>query len=364
MTGLVLLAGVIALDLVLRVPGRLILTVLAALWAAFVLAHLIFAEGHPLRGAVGGSLAGWLGLGAVAAVVLSYRAGLRWLRAHAQPLPEPAPALPQAALPKPGTLSPEELERYARHIFLREVGGTGQRRLKAAKVLVIGAGGLGAPVLLYLAAAGVGTIGVVDDDTVSLSNLQRQVIHRTADIGRPKVASARDAMLALNPDIEVRPHALRLTEAEAGTLIAEYDLILDGSDNFDTRHLVNRACVAAGKPLLSGAIAQWEGQLSLFDPAHDAPCLACVFPVIPAAGLAPSCAEAGVVGALPGVIGAMMASEAIKEITGAGQGLRGRLLIHDALWGESRQIVVKRRNDCPVCGAGHGAPLDTLGGRA
>ena len=239
------------------------------------------------------------------------------------------------------------------------MGGTGQRRLKAAKVLVVGAGGLGSPVLLYLAAAGVGTIGVVDDDTVSLSNLQRQVIHRTADIGRPKVVSARDAMLALNPRIEVHAHDLRLTEAEAGALIADYDLILDGSDNFETRHLVNRACVAAGKPLLSGAIAQWEGQLSLFDPARGAPCLACVFPVIPAAGLAPSCAEAGVVGALPGVIGTMMASEAIKEITGAGQGLRGRLLIHDALWGESRQIVVKRRNDCPVCGARHGAPLDT-----
>lgn len=246
-------------------------------------------------------------------------------------------------------MSPEEIERYARHLMLREIGGPGQTRLNRARVLVVGAGGLGAPALLYLTAAGVGTIGVVDDDRVSASNLQRQVIFRTDSIGQPKVTAARHALTALNPFVSVLPVDARLTEANAG-MVADWDLVLDGSDNFATRHLVNRACVAAGVPLISGAIAQWEGQLSLFDPARGAPCLACVFPVIPAAGLAPSCAEAGVMGALPGIIGAMMAAEAIKEITGAGATLRGRLLIHDALWGESRQITVRRDPACPVCG--------------
>ncbi|RWR29957.1 molybdopterin-synthase adenylyltransferase MoeB [Sinirhodobacter populi] len=248
--------------------------------------------------------------------------------------------------------TPEELDRYARHILLREVGGTGQRRLKEARILVVGAGGLGAPVLLYLAAAGVGAITLVDDDHVSVSNLQRQVIFRSEDIGAPKVEAAARALAALNPFVAVTPVMARFDAA----LIPGHDLVIDGSDNFETRHLVNRACVAAGVPLISGAIAQWEGQLSLFDPARDAPCLACVFPVIPAEGLAPSCAEAGVMGALPGIIGAMMAAEAIKEITGAGATLRGRLLIHDALWGESRDIRIKRDPACPVCGSAHGAP--------
>lgn len=246
-------------------------------------------------------------------------------------------------------MTPAEIERYARHLMLREIGGPGQARLNRARVLVVGAGGLGAPALLYLAAAGVGTIGVVDDDRVSASNLQRQVIFRTDSIGQPKVTAAAQALAALNPFVSVLPIDARLTEANVA-MVADWDLVLDGSDNFDTRHLVNRACVAAGVPLISGAVAQWEGQLSLFDPARGAPCLACVFPVIPAAGLAPSCAEAGVMGALPGIIGAMMAAEAIKEITGAGATLRGRLLIHDALWGESRQITVRRDPACPVCG--------------
>ena len=196
-----------------------------------------------------------------------------------------------------------------------------------------------------------GVIGVVDDDVVSSSNLQRQVIHRDADIGVPKVFSAQKAIAALNPHIEVLPYQRRLSVQDAPDLIAEYDLVIDGSDNFDTRYLVNAACVAAGKPLISGAISQWEGQLSLYDPAHDAPCYACIFPQAPAPGLAPSCAEAGVVGALPGVVGAMMAAEAIKEIAGAGQSARGRLMIYDALWGESRQITIRRDRECAVCGA-------------
>ncbi len=257
-----------------------------------------------------------------------------------------------AASPEPaGRLSGAELDRYARHILLREIGGPGQKKLKNTRILVVGAGGLGSPILLYLAAAGVGRIGIVDDDVVSRSNLQRQVIHRDADIGKPKVLSAQAAMVALNPHVEVRPHDRRLNAENAQALIAEHDLIIDGTDNFETRYLLNDACVAARKPLISGAISQWEGQFSLYDPARGAPCYACVFPKAPAPGLVPSCSGAGVVGALPGVIGAMMAAEAIKEIVGAGQGLRGRLVIHDALWGESRQIAITRRPDCPVCGA-------------
>ncbi|MCE5973870.1 HesA/MoeB/ThiF family protein [Sinirhodobacter sp. WL0062] len=346
MIGLWLLVGVVALGLVLRAPGRLIVLMLGILWGAFTLAHLALPGGHPLRMAVGGSLAAWLGLGGVAAVVLAYAWGLRRLKARARPL------APETAAPK-SSFAEAELDRYARHIMLREIGGPGQKKLRNAKVLVVGAGGLGSPVLQYLAAAGVGTIGVVDDDEVSNSNLQRQVIHRDADIGKPKVFSAQAAMQALNPFIEVRPYNRRLSAEDAAELVAEYDLVLDGTDNFDTRYLVNAACVAAGKPLISGAIAQWEGQLSLYDPARDAPCYACVFPQAPASGLAPSCAEAGVVGALPGVVGAMMAAEAIKEIVGAGASARGRLMIYDALWGENRQIGVKRRSDCAVCGARH-----------
>lgn len=246
--------------------------------------------------------------------------------------------------------SEAELGRYARHIVLRELGGPGQKRLKQARVLVVGAGGLGSPVMLYLGAGGVGTIGVIDDDVVENANLQRQVIHRDADIGRPKVLSAQAALMAQNPAVVVRPYHRRLDAAGAADLFADYDLILDGSDNFDTRYLVNRAAVACGKPLVSGALAQWEGQLSVFDPAHGAPCYQCIFAQAPAPGLAPSCSEAGVVGPLPGVIGAMMAIEAIKIITGAGQPLRGQMLIYDALHGESRRIGLKPRPDCPVCG--------------
>ena len=215
----------------------------------------------------------------------------------------------------------------------------------------LGAGGLGSPALLYLAGAGVGTIGVIDPDVVEGSNLQRQVIHTDARIGMPKVFSAELAMRALNPFIEVRPYNRKLDQATA-SLVAEYDLVLDGTDDFDTRDLVNRACVAAGVPLISGAITQWEGQVSLFDPAHGAPCYACVFPVKPARGLVPTCAEAGVAAPLPGIIGAIMAMEAVKHLTGAGETLAGRLMIHDALYAETRVIAVKRRADCAVCG-GH-----------
>jgi molybdopterin/thiamine biosynthesis adenylyltransferase len=237
---------------------------------------------------------------------------------------------------------------------LRELGGAGQRKLKDAKVLVIGAGGLGSPALLYLAAAGIGTIGVIDDDAVDGSNLQRQVIHRDQDIGTPKVFSAQAAMQALNPFITVKPYHRRLSGDLAEALFADYDLILDGSDNFDTRYLANRAAVATGKPLISAAITQWEGQISLYHPAGGAPCYECVFPQRPAEGLAPACAEAGVIAPLPGIVGSQMALEAIKEITGAGQSLRGRLMLHDALYGENRSMTVSRRADCACCGSGQG----------
>lgn len=242
-----------------------------------------------------------------------------------------------------------ELPRYARHIALREIGGPGQARLKRASVLVVGAGGLGAPVLMYLAAAGVGRITVVDDDSVSLSNLQRQVIHSQDRLDMPKAVSARMAMAGINPFVAVTAVEARLDAGNAAQLVAGQDLVIDATDNLPARHLLNAACVAARVPLLSGAISQWEGQVTLYDPARNAPCLACLFPVIPAEGLAPDCASAGVMGALPGIIGAMMAAEAIKLITGAGRSLRGRLLMQDVLWGESREIAVHRRKDCPVC---------------
>ena len=324
-------------------PRRLRWGMIAALWGAVVLAQLVLPAGHGLRVATGESPALWLLLGGAVAVVLVYRAGLRRLRARVGRGDTMAPV-------RKALFSEAELSRYARHIVLREIGGPGQKALKEARVLVIGAGGLGSPALLYLAAAGVGTIGVIDDDEVDNSNLQRQVIHRDADIGLSKVQSAMQAMQAQNPHVVVRPYQRRLTPEIAGDLFADYDLILDGTDNFETRYLTNATAVAQGKPLISGALSQWEGQMSVFDPARGAPCYQCIFPEAPASGLAPSCAEAGVLGPLPGVVGAMMAVEAIKLITGAGQVLRGEMLIYDALYGESRKIGLNRRADCPICG--------------
>nr|WP_321250300.1 molybdopterin-synthase adenylyltransferase MoeB [uncultured Ruegeria sp.] len=313
----------------------------AVLLAGVIIAQLVLPDGNPLRQATGGSAAVWLILGGAAGLALIYGRLLRMLRARAVPAKEPAMPSDQ--------FSETELDRYARHIVLRELGGPGQKRLKKARVLVIGAGGLGAPALQYLAAAGVGTIGVIDDDEVENANLQRQVIHRDADIGMPKVFSAQQAMEAQNPNVVVLPYHRRLTDEIAEELFRDFDLILDGTDNFGTRYLANRTAVALGKPLISGALSQWEGQLSVFDPATDGPCYQCIFPEAPAPGLAPSCAEAGVVGPLPGVVGSMMAVEAIKVITGAGQALRGEMLIYDALYGESRKITLSKRDDCPIC---------------
>ena len=338
-----LFAVVWGLGHLLKAPKQVVGLIIALIYVAVLGLHVSFPDGHPLREATGGSAALWLILGGAAALVFAYMRGLRWLRSRVQ---KPATAeTPQ------GPFSDTELNRYARHIVLREVGGLGQKRLKDAKVLVIGAGGLGSPALMYLAAAGVGTIGVVDDDAVDNSNLQRQVIHQDQAIGMPKVHSAAEMMRAQNPFVTVLPYERRLSEKDAADLIADFDLVLDGTDNFDTRYLVNRVCVAQGKPLISGALSQWEGQISVFDPKNDAPCYQCIFPDAPAAGLAPSCAEAGVIGPLPGVIGSMMAVEAIKVITGAGSVLRGEMMIYDALYGETRKIQLKRRPDCPVCGA-------------
>ncbi|MGG7644991.1 HesA/MoeB/ThiF family protein [Rhodovulum sp. YNF3179] len=339
---LALIGGLLLLGRIMKVPAGPQAVMIGVILGGVILVQILLPAGHPLRSATGGSLVNWLIVLGLGAGVLAYGQGLRWLRGRA------APPVPET---RQGPFSEEELERYARHIVLREVGGPGQKKLRDARVLVVGAGGLGSPALLYLAAAGVGTIGVVDDDEVSLSNLQRQVIHTDARQGMPKVFSAEAAIAALNPHVTVRPYRRRLDAETAAALFADYDLVLDGSDNFDTRYLVNRAAVATETPLIAAAITQWEGQISLYDPARGAPCYACVFPEAPAEGLAPSCAEAGVIGALPGVVGSMMAVEAVKDVAGAGQSLRGRLMFYDALWGENRVMTVSRRAGCPVCGA-------------
>lgn len=243
----------------------------------------------------------------------------------------------------------DDLERYARHIFLREIGGPGQAKLRGASVLVVGAGGLGAPALQYLAAAGIGRIGIADMDHVSLSNLQRQVIYRTAQLGQAKTTAARDFITALNPGVVVEELLHGVTADNADDLAASHDIVLDGTDNFATRRLVNRACVAARTPLVAGAISQWEGQVTLYDPANGSPCFDCVFPNEPAPGSAPNCAEGGVIGALPGIVGSLMALEAIKHLTGAGACLRNEMLIFDGLWSESRRITLARDPHCPTC---------------
>ena len=339
-----LAAGLWGLGWALRAPHKQRWAMIAVLWLAVMAINLVLSPDHVLRRMTGGDFRVWLVLGGVFGLILGYRSLLKKLK---------TPGATADIMADQAAFRSAELDRYARHIMLREIGGPGQKRLKAARVLVIGAGGLGSPALLYLAAAGVGTLGVIDDDVVDTSNLQRQIIHTDQRIDMPKVQSAALAIQALNPFVTVRPYNRRLTEAMAAALIADYDLVLDGSDNFDTRYLVNRVCVAAGKPLISGAITQWEGQLSLFDPAHGTPCYACIFPVRPAPGLVPTCAEAGVAAPLPGVIGAMMAMEAVKHITGAGQTLAGRLMIHDALFFEVRVIGIKANPNCKVCGATH-----------
>jgi adenylyltransferase/sulfurtransferase len=255
-------------------------------------------------------------------------------------------------------LDASELERYARHIVLREVGGPGQAKLKAARVLVVGAGGLGAPVLMYLAAAGIGTLGIVDDDTVSLSNLQRQVIFGTGDIGRAKAECAAAAVTRLNPHVTAEPHAVRLTAANALDLIGRYDLVADGSDNFATRYLVSDACYFAKKPLITAALGTFDGSLTTIR-AHEKsadgtpnPTYRCLFPEPPPPGTVPACAEAGVLGALPGVLGSLMALEIVREIVGFGDGLTGRLLMVDARALRFETLEYAWDKDNPLSGEG------------
>jgi adenylyltransferase/sulfurtransferase len=244
--------------------------------------------------------------------------------------------------------SESEIQRYARHILLAEVGGTGQAKLRHARVLIVGAGGLGCPLILYLAAAGVGTLGVVDDDVVSLSNLQRQIAHGTADVGAPKVRSAAEAAHAINPGVTLHTHQTRLTAANALSLIAGYDVVCDGTDNFAARYLLADACHLAGKTLVSAAVLRFEAQLATFPPAG--PCYRCLYPEAPPRDLVPSCAEAGVLGAVTGVAGTLQAAEVLKEILGIGTGLAGRLLMWDALGASFRTIAYKQDPACPLCG--------------
>ncbi len=252
--------------------------------------------------------------------------------------------------------SEQQINRYARHILLREVGGTGQEKLLKSKVLVVGAGGLGSPLLLYLAAAGVGTLGIVDDDDVDLSNLQRQVMHTTADIGRPKVKSAAESIAAINPDVNVISHPARFNATNALDLLSGYDLIADGSDNFETRFLINDAAYFSNKTLVSGAILRFDGQVATFKPhvldddGNAGPCYRCIFREPPPVGQIPSCAEAGVLGALCGMIGSIQATEILKELMGIGESLSGSLLITEGLSTEFRKIKVKRDPGCPICG--------------
>jgi molybdopterin/thiamine biosynthesis adenylyltransferase len=247
-------------------------------------------------------------------------------------------------------LSEAQIERYSRHIILKEVGGKGQKKLLAGKVLIVGAGGLGSPAALYLAAAGVGTIGLADADVVDLSNLQRQVIHRTADIGTPKVQSARDKMLAINPDLNVVTHQTWLNSENIMEIVSAYDFIVEGTDNFAAKFLVNDACVLAGKPFSHGGILQFLGQTMTVIPGESA-CYRCLFPTPPEPGSIPTCAQAGVLGVLPGVIGTLQATEAIKYLLGVGELLNNRMLIYDALDGEFTKVEIKRNPQCPLCGA-------------
>jgi adenylyltransferase/sulfurtransferase len=249
----------------------------------------------------------------------------------------------------------DDIRRYSRHILLPEVGGTGQARLRAARVLVVGAGGLGSPVLLYLAAAGVGTIGVVDDDAVDLSNLQRQIAHGTPDLGVPKVESAAAAVRAINPSVAIETHHTRISPDNAHGMVSSYDIVCDGTDNFPTRFLISDACVLSRRTLVSAAVLRFEGQVSVFKPhaGPDYPCYRCLYPEAPPEGLVPTCSEAGVLGAVTGVVGTLQATEVLKEILAVGQTLAGRLLIWDALVTRFRTVRLKRDPACASCG---GAP--------
>lgn len=246
-------------------------------------------------------------------------------------------------------LTPQQMERYSRHILLKEMGGKGQAKLLESKILVIGAGGLGSPLLLYLAAAGVGTIGIIDHDAVDLTNLQRQVIHTTADIGKLKAESARETIAAINPDVKVITYPYQIDAKNVRDIVKHYDMVADGSDNFSTRYIVNDACVLEKKPNVHGSVLAFEGQATVFS-LDGGPCYRCLYPAPPPAGFSPRCREAGVLGIVPGVLGLIQATEAIKLMLGLGDVLKGRLLVFDALSMEFNTLKIRRRDDCRVCG--------------
>lgn len=248
------------------------------------------------------------------------------------------------------TFTEEQIKRYSRHLLLKEVGGRGQRKLLDSSVLIVGAGALGSPVALYLAAAGVGRLGIADSDVVELSNLQRQVLHRTPSLGKPKVESASKTLSELNPEIAIEPHATRITPSVAFELFRRYDVVIDGSDNFGTKYLVNDACVLLDKPFVIGSVLRFHGQVSTFRP-HHGPCYRCLFEEAPPPGFMPSCAEAGVLGVVPAVIGSIEATEALKLLLGRGDTLVGRLLIYDALDMEFTTLAISQNPHCPSCGA-------------
>ena len=249
---------------------------------------------------------------------------------------------------QPITLTPDQVKRYSRHIIMGDVGSKGQRALMGSKALIIGAGGLGSPSAIYLSLAGVGTVGIVDFDVVELSNLQRQVLHHTADVGRPKVQSAVDNIKAYNPDVNVVVHEVRLESENAMEIISQYDLVINGADNFATRYLVNDACYLLNKPLIDGSILIFDGQATVFLPGEG--CYRCLFPSPPPPGMVPNCAEAGVLGALTGLVGSIQATEALKHILGIGESLSSRLLLIDALSMTFREVRLKRNPNCPLCG--------------
>ncbi len=249
---------------------------------------------------------------------------------------------------KPVVLTPDEVKRYSRHIIMGDVGSGGQRKLLGAKALIVGAGGLGSPSAIYLALAGVGTIGIVDFDVVDLSNLQRQILHHTADVGRSKLESARDNINSYNPGVNVVMHETRLESENAMAIISQYDLVVNGADNFATRYLVNDACYLAGKPLVDGSILIFDGQTTVFMPGEG--CYRCLFPSPPPPGMVPNCAEAGVLGALTGLVGSIQATEALKLLLGIGESLSSRLILIDALSMSFREVRLKRNKACPLCG--------------
>ena len=332
---------VLVLDRVFNVTRRNNLVFLSLVFSIIFLIHLTVSVDHVLVKSTGGSLRNLIVSFILLLVIISYVFLLK-----------KAKNIGKVKFEKASTknlFNPEELNRYARHIVLKEIGGLGQKKLKNAKILVIGAGGLGSPVLQYLGAGGIGTIGVVDSDLVDNSNLQRQIIYTDKMIGDSKVFAASQAIRAQNPYTKVLAYNYLFNEQNADDLISNFDLIIDGTDNARTRYLVNKTCVKLKKPLISGAISQWEGQVMVYTSTLGSPCYQCVFPNISNTELAASCSETGVVGALPGVIGSIMAVEAIKLISGAGELLDGRLMIYDALHAETRIIKLNQDINCPVC---------------